>query len=210
MRAFVFLILFVPVIAFAQQKKERQLVQLSGVVLDADSLSPIPFTSVIISSTSRGTIADYSGFFSFVVEKGDTLLFSSIGYHDSYYVVPDTLSNARYSLIQLMNMDTIELKEVVVYPWPSKEEFADAFINLQIGEDDWLRAQQNVNRASKSNAYYLDEAISQSGSVNYRMQMQLQQSQLYYTGQYPVNNLMNPMAWAQFIDSWKKGAYKKK
>jgi len=27
---------------------------------------------------------------------------------------------------------------------------------------------------------------------------------LYYSGQYPVNNLMNPIAWASFIKSLKK------
>ena len=33
---------------------------------------------------------------------------------------------------------------------------------------------------------------------------------VYTAGQYPVNNLLNPIAWAQFIDAWRQGKFKKK
>lgn len=46
----------------AQPSNER-LVQLSGVIVTGDSLSPVPFTSIMIKSSSRGTVSDYYGFF---------------------------------------------------------------------------------------------------------------------------------------------------
>jgi hypothetical protein len=35
-------------------------------------------------------------------------------------------------------------------------------------------------------------------------------TKLYYSGGTPVINLFNPIAWAQFIQAWQNGAYKKK
>jgi hypothetical protein len=40
--------------------------------------------------------------------------------------------------------------------------------------------------------------------------MQQQYTKLYYAGQYPPNNLLNPVAWAKFIKSWKEGKLKRK
>ena len=36
------------------------------------------------------------------------------------------------------------------------------------------------------------------------------QSQIYYAGQQPTNNLLNPIAWAKFIKAWKNGDFNKK
>lgn len=46
----------------AQKIDHEGLVQFSGVIVTADSLAPIPFTSVMIKNSNRGTISDYFGF----------------------------------------------------------------------------------------------------------------------------------------------------
>ena len=33
---------------------------------------------------------------------------------------------------------------------------------------------------------------------------------IYYAGQLPPNNLLNPIAWSKFIQQWKDGYFKKK
>jgi hypothetical protein len=48
------------------------------------------------------------------------------------------------------------------------------------------------------------------GSMNYKAHMQQQYSRLYWAGQYPPNNLLNPFAWAQFIKAWREGKLKVK
>src|SRR5215216_3100876 len=108
----------------AQTVKEEQskLVQFSGVVVTADSLKPIPYANVIIRNTWRGTVTDYFGFFSVVARMNDTIEFSSLGYKKSTFIIPDTLKSNRYSLIQMMHSDTILMREVFIYPWPTKEQ----------------------------------------------------------------------------------------
>ena len=94
---------------------QRKLVQFSGVVVDSEDLLQVPFTSIMVSNTARGTISDYSGYFSFVARENDTIVFSYIGYKTISFVIPDTLSNPRYSIIQMMNKDTFRLQEIEIH-----------------------------------------------------------------------------------------------
>ena len=117
-------------------QNNKDFIQFSGVVVSQDSLKPIPYCSIIDKKTKRGTTSDYFGYFSFVATKGDSILFSSIGYKKAEFTIPDTLTTDKYSLIQIMYEDTILLKTAVIYPWPSKEQFAKAFVETKIPNDD--------------------------------------------------------------------------
>ena len=208
---FVFLMLSLPLVTLAQTSNEEDytngLVQFSGVVVSGDDLQPIPFTSIIIENTRRGTMADVYGFFSFVARESDTIVFSAVGYKKAQFVIPDSLSDGRYSLIQMMQGDTIMLRETVIYPWPSKEDFTDAFLALDLPDDDILRARANLDRQYLAK---LEENLAMDGRENYRFAMQQQQAQLYYAGQAPPNNLLNPVAWSKFVQAWRNGDFKRK
>jgi CarboxypepD_reg-like domain len=211
-----FLLLLFSNFSIAQQKVKWQesgaksnnndLIQFSGVVLEGDSLRAVPFTSIIVKNTSRGTISDYYGYFSFVAKKNDTIEFSAIGFNSAQFVIPDTLTTITYSLIQVLRTDTIFLKSVEVYPWPSKEQFKSAFLNLNLADDNLARATKNLDRAALKEQMV---GMAIDASLNYKYSMQENQSKLYYAGQYPSNNLLNPIAWAKFIKAWKSGAFKK-
>jgi len=188
-------------------EQNKNLVQFSGVVVTTDSLLPIPFTSIMIRNTFRGTISDYYGFFSFVARMGDTVEFSALGYKRMNFVIPDTLSDHRCSLIQMLAKDTFLLKEIVIFPWPTKEQFKEAFLQLQIPADDITRAQRNLDAEQLG---VLSSMMPMDGSMNFKYQMEQQSSRLYYSGQLPPNNLLNPIAWSKFIQMWQNGAFKKK
>src|SRR3954471_24095799 len=133
------LVLLLPVFTTAQQLNKEQLVQFSGVVVTADSLIPVTYTSVMIRNSNRGTISDYYGFFSFVAKMQDTIEFAAMGYKRALFVIPDTLSEQRCSMIQILRPDTVLLREIVIFPWPTKEQFKEAFIHLPIPDDDLRR-----------------------------------------------------------------------
>ena len=63
-------------------------VQVSGVLVTGDSLSPLPFATVFRSRDKRGTMTDQSGFFSLPALEGDTISFSSTGYISRTVVIP--------------------------------------------------------------------------------------------------------------------------
>jgi hypothetical protein len=189
------------------QHNKSQYIQFSGVVVDGEDLKPIPFTNILIKNTFRGTVSDYYGFFSIVAKQGDTIEFSFVGYKNAQYIIPDSLNENRYSLIQMLFSDTILLKETVIYPWPTKEQFKDAFLNLRVPDDDMDRAMRNLSYAALKEGF---ETMPMDGSQNYKHQMQLHQNRLYYAGQLPPNNLLNPLAWSKFIQAWKNGDLKRK
>ena len=184
-----------------------EFIQFSGVVVSEDSLQPVPFCTIIDKATKRGTTSDYFGYFSFVAKKGDSIIFSSVGYKKNKFAIPDTLTSNKYSLIQVMYSDTIMLKTAVIYPWPSKEQFAKAFVEANIPNDDYQRAMNNLSRAQLNERM---EFTPMDGALNFKWQQQQIQSKLYYAGQYAPNSLLNPFAWTRFIEAWKRGDFKKK
>lgn len=206
-----FIVLF-QLTANAQRKlpprnDKRDLVQFSGVVVEGDSLRPVPYTSIIVKGSSRGTVSDYFGYFSFVAQEQDTIEFSALGYNNAVFVIPDTLTNNKYSLIQVMRGDTVRLKETVIYAWPTKEQFKAAFLKLNLPEDDLVRAGKNMARADSKERMM---GMAMDASMNYKYTQQQYQSKLYYAGQLPPNNLLNPIAWAKFIKAWQDGDFKQK
>lgn len=203
---FSLLVMFLVIQHTYGQLSEGDIIQFSGVVVSGDSLEPVPYCTVIDKSTKRGTVSDYFGYFSFVAHKGDSIHFSSVGFKTSYYVIPDSLKNNKYSLIHVLSTDTIMLPVAVIYPWPSKEQFAEAFVNTEIPNDDYKRAVHNLQQAELKE---LADGIPMNGSMNYNYQMQQVQNKLYYAGQLPPNNLLNPVAWSKFIQSWKNGEFKR-
>jgi hypothetical protein len=192
--------------SFSQGRSNNEgLVQFSGVMLDHDSLIPIPFASIMIVNTHRGTVSDYYGFFSFVAREGDTIEFSSLGYKKAYFVIPDSLTDNKYSIIQRMLRDTIQLQEAIIYPWPSREQFREAFLKLQVPDDDLERAKRNLAMEElRERARHMP----MDGSMNFRNTMHSEYTRLYSAGQLPMNNLLNPLAWASFIKAWKNGDFK--
>lgn len=203
--SFVFLI-SLTVVSRAQGKYEG-LVQFSGVVVTGDSLRPVPFVSIVIKNSFRGTISDYNGFFSFVAQMKDTIEFSAIGFKKGSYIIPDTLNTDRYSLIKIMTTDTILLQETIIYPWPTKDEFRQAFLNLKVPDDDYARASRNMALAEMRDLMF---SMPLDGSGNYKALMLQKQEDLYIRGQYRSVSLLNPIAWAKFIEAWQRGDYKRK
>lgn len=186
---------------------DSDVIQFSGVVVNGDNLDPVSYTSIIIKNTRRGTLSDYYGYFSFVALKKDTIEFSAVGFKRGSFIIPDTITQKRYSLIQLMSVDTILLEPTIIYPWPTVEEFKKAFVELDIPDDDLEIARKNLAKAEirdRAAEYKMD------GSMNYRNYIQNENSKLYYFGQTQPISILNPFAWAQFIKAWKEGKFKQK
>ena len=186
---------------------KSHLIQISGVVLDQDSGSRIPYVSILVKGTKKYYMSDQRGFFSLVAYPNDEIEFHSISHKNRTYKINDTLNQKYYSIIQLLAKDTILLQEIEIYPWPSKEEFKHAFLALNLNLTDIDRAENNLQRDELS---YLERNQTASSSENYKYVMQAYYTKIYSVGQQPMNNLLNPIKWAQFIDAWRKGKFKSK
>ncbi|MDR2084450.1 MAG: carboxypeptidase-like regulatory domain-containing protein [Bacteroidales bacterium] len=211
--AIISLLIFFSSVKIFSQNVDENLVQFSGVILTSDSLNPVPFAHIIIvesdSDKIKGTSADYYGFFSFVAQKSDTIQFTAVGYKPVTFIIPDTITEKRYSLIQLMTSDTIYLGESVIYPWPTWEEFKEVFVNLDIPDDEITIAMKNIELAKLKEAASSRINRDPDARVNYRHYVNNVTNKLYTAGGIPTSNLGNPFAWAKFIKAWKEGKFKR-
>lgn len=131
-RKFRFLVpLLLSCYSFFTASAQNNLIQLSGIITDERSNLPVSYATVIVESEYRGVNATMEGFFSIVVARNDTIQFSALGYKPKYYVVPDTGSDNIASIAVFLKKDTITLDVVEIYPWPSPEDFRDAFLAYQ-------------------------------------------------------------------------------
>jgi len=191
-------------ISFAQDKS----VQLTGILVSTDSLLTIPFANVLIKNKQKGAISDFYGYFSLVATKGDTIVFSCLGYKQTKFIIPENTEENFITVVQKLETDTILLKETKVYPWPSRDQFKQAFLTADIPDDAIERAKKNIDNA------FVDIMIaemSNDGKENFRYFMNdMEQQQYIMMGNPTIIPILNPFAWAAFIKAWRDGDFKRK
>lgn len=204
-----FLLLFLaPAVSKAQFENVRDsVVQLYGVVMTADSLVGIPAVSIMVKGQNRGTITNNQGVFSIVVLKGDVVEFTHVSYKSKIVSIPRNLEGNQYSVVQLMIADTVYLPATIIRPRPSAAQFARDFANTKVADDDYEIARKNTDVAKRR---ALMKSTPSDGREASNIQLKNVATKAYYAGQAPPQNIFNPAAWAQFIEAWKRGDYKKK
>jgi hypothetical protein len=103
----------------AQQKK--RVIQLSGVVLEEDSISgrPLPGVHVYVPKAGRGITTNGMGFFSMPVLENDEITISAVGFSTQHFTVPPN-SKEYETIVVTMVQDTTYLQEVVIMSFPTK------------------------------------------------------------------------------------------
>lgn len=193
----------------AQEKPDNKLVQFTGIIKDDTSSVPVPYVSITnISYQDQFFTANYQGFFSFVAHEGDTIQLSSIGYRSAEVVIPHTNEN-KYTAIIKMTADVISLPAVHLLPWASIEEFNIAFMNIKIASDDILLAKENLSRES-----LMAMAKEVPRDANEMRTFTTNQNHIQLSNEHmnqrANNQLLNPFAWAKFINSIQKGKESRK
>jgi len=151
--------------ALSAQNGEKELVQVTGVVMAVDSMTSVFYCNIGEFGSRRGTMSDLDGYFSIIVEKGDTLGFSAVGYIPAALIIPDDLEGDTYSVIHLMETDTVMLPESVIYPWPSPEEFEYKFMALELEDDYHTQFQKAVGVLPGVD--YIPQLASNTGGISY-------------------------------------------
>ena len=180
-----------------------QVVQVSGLVVTGDSLSPLPYCTVFRSRDRRGTMTDARGFFSLPALTGDTLEFSSVGYVSQQAVIPEGGELARVNLVQPMGRDTVTMNDAFVYPWPSRERFRQDFLALGLPNQGLDPAWDSP--MDPMDVYDRLSEVGRDGQSTSSSALAAQAQQAGYAGQAPPVNLLNPVAWAQFLQALKSG-----
>ena len=191
----------------AKAQDSTKVVQFSGYVVTPDSLVGIPFVNIRVQGKNRGSYSNADGYFSFAAAAGDTVMFSCFGFEDDRYIIPATLSSNKYSIVKLMTEDYAYLDSVIIYPWPTREMFRAAFLDLELAESDVDRFLRNMEREYLQE---MAEALPMDAQENADRYLRSEAQKFYWAGQAPPQNIFNVFAWAQFIEAWKRGDFKRR
>lgn len=189
------------------QEKPPKVVQFSGLVVEGDSLYGIPGVSVYTPKSGRGSITNSVGYFSFPVLEGDSVMIKSIGYKDKNFIIPKVEDDKLSIIIELME-DTLMLPAVEIFPYPTERLFKEAFIALKLPETEIDNMHKNLNEQVLKRMLY---TMDHDGSMNHKYYMRQQVERMENKMMaYPTMNLLNPFAWAKFIQQIKNGEHKNK
>jgi hypothetical protein len=202
----IILCVFIQLKSIAQETTKNEttkVIQFTGVVLNADSVY-IPGVHIYTPVYGRGTSTNVYGFFSMPALEGDSLIISAVGYKKSFYKIPEIKGQTLRAIISL-EVDTTELKEVMVYNLPpTAQAFKQAVLAMRL-PDEYNNINENL---SPKIMQELLKNLPADGSSNHQWFIQQQANYQRTRYSYPVNPLLNPMAWVELFRSIKRGDFK--
>ena len=193
-------------VAFSQERERPKLIQVTGIITD-DEKKPVPHVSIISQKLRKGTISEYTGIFSLISLPGDTVFISAMGYKRQQIFVPSQIEGKLYKKDISLISDTISIEGVTILPWKNYQEFKREVL-ASIPEPSQQIKNMYENMASIQASIQNNQNYEVSPEAGFRMSMNQHVDAMVTKNQYPVNNLLNPFAWAKFFNGVKSGLLK--
>ena len=185
-------------------EKERY-VQVSGIITDA-TFKPVGGVAVVSKKLKRGILSERTGIYSITSTPGDTIFFRALGFKRYHTIIPVGYEEKNCKVDIVLDIDTISISEVTIFPWKTYNEFIKDMAKER--PVDPIIENMNDNIASIYVAIANETNAKISGATGFRYAMEQNFVANSTRNQYPVNNLLNPFAWAKFISGVKNGLFK--
>jgi hypothetical protein len=198
-----FLISFL--VADGQTTVREKFIQVSGIITD-ESYKPVPGVAVISKKLRRGSISEKSGIYSITSIPGDTIFFRALGFKRYHTIIPLSYEERHCNVDIVLDIDTISIEEITILPWKSYNDFIKDIARKK--PVDPIIENMNDNIASIYVAVANQTGVKVSPEAGYRYVMEQNFNAMATKNQFPVNNLLNPFAWAKFINGVKHGLFK--
>lgn len=192
-----------------QAQGQDKAIIFTGIVVGGQNSEPLPGSYVFNQSAGRGAVSNNNGYFILSVFPGDSIVFSYVGFKKQYHIIPKK-TEQNYSAIVDLKEDVKMLAEVKVYPYPTEELFKQAFVDYKL--PDAKERDALAKATDKNSLTRLGMANGMGAMANYRNFINQQQNAIINRGftNSISTALMNPLAWASFIQSVKKGDLNRK
>jgi hypothetical protein len=197
-------ILLLAVSSISGQAIEKY-VQVSGIITDV-SYRPVGGVAVVSKKLKRGTLSEKSGIYSITSTPGDTIFFRALGFKRYHTIIPANFEERHCEVDIILEIDTIQIKEVNVLPWKNYSEFIKDVTKVK--PNDPIIDNMNDNIASIYVAIANQSNYKITPEAGYKYAMEQNFGAMATRGQYPINNLLNPFAWSKFIKGIKNGLFK--
>ena len=185
----------------AQTTGSNRYVQVSGIISD-ETGRIVQGVAVISQKLRRGVLSEPSGIYSIISIPGDTISFRALGYKRYHTVIPYDYAGKFASVDIRLEFDTIQIEAINILPWNTYGEFIRDI--TQEKPVDPIVENMTENLASIYVALQNEIGLHITPEAAYRTVMEQNFNRTAYRGN-PPNNLLNPFAWAKFIQGLKTG-----
>ncbi len=197
--------------AQAQAQKtdiDANLVEVAGVIMtrEAGKVYSVPYTTLRIEGTSRGTYANFDGMFAIVGKRGDKIKFTAIGYAEEIITIPDTLTGNRWAISVEMRPISIDLNTVKVFPWPDRNNLTAEFLAMNPTEAMQMQVLAENNLRERQLAA-LQKSFNMDSGEAATYYLHKQARDFGYMGQQQAMPIFDPLVWQRYL---KEQAEKKK
>lgn len=204
-----FLIIIIAILPITQirgqESAPERFIQLSGIVTDV-LYRPVAGVGVISKKLHRASITEPTGIYSITTVPGDTVYFRALGFKRYHTIIPPLYEDKRCMVDIVLETDTIPISEVTILPWKNYGEFLKEMTREK--KVDRKIEYMNENIASIYVAVQNQTGVKISADAGFKYAMEQNFSAMATRGQYPVNNLLNPIAWVKFVNGVKNGMFK--
>jgi hypothetical protein len=188
-----------------QNQKTERLFQVTGIITDEGN-NAMPNVGVISLKLRRGALSEKTGIYSITSTPGDTILFKALGFKKRLIILPQDFEGRHFNIDIELSIDTIPIENVVVMPWKSYSDFIKDMSTPSALEPEIENMNKNI--ASIAEAVSNTKGVKITPEAGYRYAMEQNFRGIATRNQTPVNNLLNPFAWAKFINGLKHGLFK--
>ena len=188
-----------------QTNETERYIQLSGIITDVSN-RPVAGVAIISKKLRRGAISERTGIYSITTIPGDTIFFRALGFKRYHTIIPASYQERHCNVDIVLEIDTIQIDAITILPWKSYNEFIKDMTKEH--PVDPIIQNMNDNIASIYVAIANQTNVQVSPEAGFRYAMQQNFNAMSTKNQYPVNNLLNPFAWAKFISGVKNGLFK--
>lgn len=187
------------------------IVEVSGIVLtrnERQQIQYVPFATVFVKNTGRGSYANYEGMFTIVIKKGESVSFSAVGFSEFTLTVPADHEGLFYSAVVELQPKDHNMAEVVIFPWPDRDNFRAEFLAMQPTEAMQMEdiARRNLNSRKMLE---VGNAMGMDSRENAMYYLRKQATSYSYMGQGQPMPILSPLAWAKFFQQWQNKKKKK-
>jgi len=180
-------------------------IQVSGIISD-ETGKMVSGAAIISKKLKRGAVSEYSGIYSITSMPGDTVFFRALGYKRYHTIIPEDYAGQYANVDIRLEFDTLQIEGVNILPWRTYSEFIRDI--TQEKPVDPIIQNMNDNLASIYVALQNEIGLKVTPEAGYKYVMDQNFNALATKNQYPVNNLLNPIAWSKFIRGVKNGLFK--
>ena len=191
----------------------QQAVQVSGVILAQDSArQTIPNAKIQVLGRPLVMESGDDGFFSIAAIPGDSVIVRRFGFRSEKLWVPDTLMGDSYLAVIQMAWNTLELEEVILYPWPRPEDLNRELLAMEVKTTERDIALRNLAIQSlkeQAKAMGMDAGEMQRYILSAQAQSVHNANRYYGSngGTAILGRLSDPFAWSQFFNALKRGDF---